>query len=707
MATLERIRSKGPFLVIIIGLALFAFIIGDFLTQGSSFFNKEKTVVANIEGEKTDINDYYAKVEQLSNVFKIENRRTDLDEQTLEMIRSSVWDNLVNKTLLAAQAEKIGLTVSQDELADYLTGDNIHPIILQRPVFADESGYFSRQALANFLSMLKQQPSQNDQNYAQWQQYKSYWDYLVEEVRFSALQQKYNALLSKSLAVNNLETKLNFDAAQNLADVNYVTQSYFAISDSLAVVSDKEIETYYNAHKEWFKQDESRKLSYVVFDVRPTHKDFEEVETWINKLADEFKTTDDISGIVNQNSDVTYYADRSLYSQTTVPAYLKDFAFSGQTGEVYGPIFQDDTYTLARITEKNVIESDSVQVRFMFVAGAGSKEKADSLINVINKGGDFAELAEKFSAIPAKDNEVWLTHDMGGANKEIVEGAFSNSVNKAFSIDNAQGTQIFQVSDKTSPRNKVRLAILERKVISSDETTQKNYNQAKQFAVDAKNLDEFAAVAKTQNYNVSVAEDVLQSTNKIGTVEQSRQIVRWAFENKKGSISDVFDINNGSQYVVAAVADANNTGYRSLATISPQIKAQLVYEKKKEILAKQISDKLAQNGDLNALAAALGTEVQQAAAVNFNSAAFGEAGQEPAVVGKISVLKANQLSAPIKGNAGVYVVQITNLQPTGATYDPKFAAKQLGMNAAAYLPYSIVQNLRRNAKITDNRLRFF
>jgi len=707
MATLEKIRSKGPLLLIIVGLALLAFIVGDALTNGSAFFQSSQMTVANIEGEKYDYNEFNTLIEQLSDVYKIEQRSSDIDEQTMEMIRSSVWENLVSRTLLEKEAEKIGLTIGKEELEDYLSGTNIHPVITQRLVFADENGVFSRQQLAAFLTHLQTQPQQDDANYAEWQRLKSYWDYWVELVRFSVLQQKYNALLSKAVVANNLETKLDFDASQTNFDVNYVSQSYFTVPDSAVSVSDKEITAYFNAHKALFKQDESRNLIYVSFEVRPSQKDYQEVEQWINALAEEFRTAEDVAEVVNLNSDVSYN-EKSLYSQTTVPAHLKEFAFNSPVGAVFGPSFENDTYTMARVMETGIMKPDSVKLRYMFITGDDAAKKADSVKGAVAKGADFMELSAKYSAIPATTNtEVWLTEDVNVADREIVEDAFKTAVNGTFSIEQAQGTQLFQVLEKTAPRQKLRLAILERKVTPSDETRNTIYNQAEQLIIDSKTIDDLRATAKEKNYILREANEVLQSTANVGGIQQSRQIIRWAFENKKGAVAqEVFNCNNSLQYVVAAVTDLNKSGYRSLATVTPQIRTQLAGEKKGDYLVSKIAEQLKSNPDLTSLAAALGTEVQQASGVNFASTMLG-ATQEAAVVGKITTLQPQQISAPIKGNSGVYVVQITAQQPSDAIYDEKTAAMQAEMRMAYYLPYTVSQDLRRNAHIKDNRLRFY
>jgi len=214
-------------------------------------------------------------------------------------------------------------------------------------------------------------------------------------------------------------------------------------------------------------------------------------------------------------------------------------------------------------------------------------------------------------------------------------------------------------------------------------------------------------VAKEKNYIMRTATDVQKSAYEIGTVQEARQLVRRAFDGKKGKmLPEVFTCKK--QFVVAAVTDANNTGYQTLTTVSPMIKTQLIHEKKGEMIAKQISEKIKQNADLNSLAATLGAEVKQATAVNFVSQNLGEAGaQEPAVIGKISSMKPNQISTPVIGNSGVYVVEVTNQTNSVAAFNLPQTISGIEIQKNYYLPYMVWQYMIRNAQTEDNRLNFY
>ncbi|MDD3077685.1 MAG: SurA N-terminal domain-containing protein [Paludibacter sp.] len=704
MAILGKIRSKGVLLLIIVGSALLLFIVNDALTQGSSYFNKSKERVAEIAGEDVNIKDYSELIDQINDVYKIEYNTSELNEDAQDQLRNAVWESLVNEKLLNAEAKKLGLSVSEEELTDRLIGNNIHPIIMQRPVFVGENGRFSRTALMRFYETINQTP-ENEEQRQQIERYKSYWLYWERTVKNRILQEKYNALLGKAITANKLDAQFMFDASKNNTDVNYVEKQYFTISDSTIAVSQSEIKDLYNKKKTLFKQDANRAISYVMFNVKPSPEDYKKAENEMNKLSEEFKTTDDPVAFVNQNSEIRF--DDNGYTAATVPASLKDFAFGSATGAINGPSFANDTYTMARVVANGIMESDSVKLRHIFLTTADAT-KTDSIVNAIKAGANFAELAKKYSAVQqtaANGGEIgWLARGMAGLDKEITAKAFSNAINGIFTISNNQGTQIMQVMEKTPARSKVKLAILEIKVSTSNTTVSKIYNEAKQFAAELKG-SEFAKRAQEKGYNVRIANELTPATNKVNDISQSRQVIRWAFENGKGDVSDVFDCSN--KFVVAYITEINDKGVKPVEKVADQLKAEIIRDKKADIIIKDLSAQLNKNPSLENLASTLGTDVKTATGVNFSAYQFGVAGFEPAVIGKISTLAPNKISAPIKGNSGVFVVLPTNQQANGATFDANLEIRQLNSRLSYSLPYMVMNNIRDNADITDNRLNFY
>jgi len=704
MATLEKIRSKGVLLVVVVGLALLAFIVGDFLKEGSNYFNKSRETVAKIEGEDINIKDYSAAIDQMTEVYKIEFGKSELNDEMMIKLRQSVWESLVNEKILNTEAKKLGLAVSKDELSDRLIGNNIHPLILQRRSFAGENGQFSRPQLVQFLNSLEETPA-NEEMKQQIAKAKSYWLFWEKNVKNSILQEKYNALISKSVTANSIDAKMSYNDRKVSVDVSYVVKPYFLISDADVKVSASEINDRYNKEKAQFKQDANCTFNYVAFDIKPMKEDYKEAENWMNKLSAEFKTTTDVAGVVNSNSDIMY--DGHNYSEKTVPSMLKDFAFNGKTGDTFGPSFTNDTYMMARVMQSGIMQSDSVKLRHIFLVTKDAP-KADSLVAAIRGGADFAALAKQYSAVKqtaANGGEIgWMSEGMQGVEKEITDNAFSKAKNEVFTIKNAQGVQIMQVEDKTAPRRKVKLAILERKVVPSSKSYSKIYNDAKQFAVDL-TADNFDKKAKDKGYVVRPANEVLQTVDKIADIPLSRQIIRWAFKSSKNDVSDVFDCT--TKFVVAISKEVNKKGYRSVDKVSDQLKAEIIKDKKAELIIKNLASEMTKNPTLEGLASFLKDSVKTAPSINFASFQFGGAGFEPSVIGKVSVLALGKVSAPIKGNAGVYVVRTANKVVNPQPLDIRMEKFQLNSRMSYSLPYMIIQDMKDKADIVDNRLNFF
>lgn len=704
MAVLEKIRSKGVLLIGAVGLALLAFIVGDFLNSGSSYFNKSKETVAKIVGEDINIKDYTASIDQMTEVYKIETGKSELNEEMMTQLRTSVWESMVNEKILNAEAKKLGLAVSKEELSDRCIGNNIHPLIQQRRTFAGENGQFSRPLLVQFLNSLEQAPA-NEEMKQQLAKAKSYWMFWEKTVKNSILQEKYTALISKAVVANSLDAKMSYQDRKTSVDVAYVVQPYYTVSDSAVSVSKSEIKDRYNKQKEQYKQDANCSVNYVAFEIKPLKEDYKEAEAWINKLSAEFKTTDDVVGLVNSNSDVMYNGQN--YSLATVPANLKAFAFSGKTGDIVGPMFANETYTMARIMQSGIMQSDSVKLRHIFLVEKDAA-KADSLVAAIRAGGDFAAMARQYSAVKqtaANGGEIgWIQEGVPGMDKEMSAAAFSKATNEVFTLKNPQGVQIMQVMEKTPARSKVKLAILERKVVASSKSQSRIYNDAKQFAVDL-TADKFDAKAKEKGYIVHPANEFLKVSDKISDIAQSRKVVQWAFKGDKGDVSDVFEC--GSTLVVATITDVNEKGYRSIEKLNEQLKAEIIKDKKAELMIKNLTAQLAKTPTLEGLAGSMGDSLKVATGVNFAAYQFGLAGMEPAVIGKSSVIALNKVSAPIKGNAGVFVIRTSNKQVNPQPFNAQMEKMQLNGRMSYALPYMIIQDLKDKADIVDNRINFF
>ena len=668
MTTLQRIRNHGVILLVVVGVAMLAFILGDFLNSGSSFFNRSRENVAVIAGHKVHYTEYEAAKDQLTEVYKIESGSNDINEEMTLQIRNQVWQMLLMDYTLQEQADKIGMDVTAEELSELCIGANPHQLIRQRRAFYDETGNFNCFALINFLNSLAQEPETQEQA-ANMQQAKTYWLYWENAVRLTHLQEKYVDLLGKLVTANPLDAKYAFEARQTSTDVEFVEQPYFAVADSLITVSDADIKKLYNAQKEQYKRTPNRALVYVSFPIVPSESDYAEVEKLMKSIESDFQTKEDITALVNSNSDVLY--DGRDYSESTVPAEYKEFAFGKgvKKGQYTEMTFTDGTYAMARIMDCGYTKSDSVK-----------------LVLVANgEGTEDVELS-------------W--YQANELQKNIADPAFAGKKGSQFTVSTGMGEQTFKIADKSVATPKVKLAILSRKVTPSSKTYGVLYNEAKQFIVNNGNVELLRQAAQEQGLSVTPAFGLDVNADKVNNLKNSRGIVRWAFEAKEGQLSDVFEC--GDQFIVAALTEVNEGDYRTLDEVRMELTMQATADKKAEYLMAQLKDVKT----LEEAATLWGVEIQKAENINLASTRMGAAGVEPAVIGAAMALESNSTSAPVKGNVGVYMVRIGEKTVAEGELNTETEISNLNMRNSYSIPYQAIALIEENAEVEDNRARF-
>ena len=668
MATLQSIRNHGTILLVVVGVAMLAFILGDFLNSGSSFFNKNRENVAEIAGHQVHYTEYEAAKEQLQEVYKIETGTNDINEDLTIQLRNQAWQMMLMDYTLREQAEKIGMDVTADELSELCIGANPHQIIQQRRAFYDETGKFNRFALVNFLNSIAVEPEDAEQA-ANLQQAKNYWMYWEKAVRLTYLQEKYTNLLSNMITANNLDAKYAYEARQTSVDAQYVQQPYYAVADSLVKVTESDIKKLYNERKELYKQTPNRSIQYVSFPIVPSAEDYADVEKLIKSLENDFRTKEDIAAIVNSNSDVLY--DGRDYSEETIPAEYKDFAFGKgvKKGACTELNFADDTYSIARVMDCGYNKADSVKL--VLVANDENTEDVE------------------LGWFKASDLQ-----------KNIAEPAFNGKKGEKFTVASGMGEQTFQIADKSKATPKVKLAILSRKVTASSKTYGALYNQAKQFVVANNNADSLRQAALAEGMSITPVYALNENTDKVNDLKNSRPIVRWAFEAKAGQVSDVFEC--GNQFVVAALTEVNDGEYRPMEAVRAELIIAATNDKKAEYIMNQL------NGvsTLEAAAELFDTEVKTAEGISLSSFRFGAAGVEPAVVGTALTIDANTLSAPVKGNNGIYLLTVGEKKVAEGELNVEQEIQQANMRTSYSLPYQAIGLIEQKAKIVDNRARF-
>jgi peptidyl-prolyl cis-trans isomerase D len=439
------------------------------------------------------------------------------------------------------------------------------------------------------------------------------------------------------------------------------------VADSLIKVSDNDVRKLYKQRKEQYKQTPNRSIEYVAFDIKPSEDDFKAAEELMNRLQEEFKTAEDVSLVVNTNSDIMY--DGRDYSAETVPAQFKDFAFAkgAKAGDCTDILFENDTYAMARIMQAGYSMPDSVELK------------------AIVEGGEDQELGWfKASDLP----------------KNIADKALVGKRGSRFTVAQGMGEQTYEIMDIAKPTPKVKLAILAREVTPSSKTYSVIYNNAKQFIVNNPDAEALEAAAQEQGLAVVPQYNLTATTDKVGQLKASRPIVRWAFEAKEGQVSDVFEC--GQQFVVAAVKEVNDGEYRPLDAV----RAELTYEATNNAKAEYIKKQLKGVESLEAAAEVLGQKVQNVERVSLSDTRFGNAGMEPAVIGKVFALDENEISEPVQGKMGVFIVKrgAANNAPE-AEFNAESEKAQLAARFS-YLPYQAIQIIEDKAEVVDNRANF-
>ena len=705
MATLQNIRNRGSLMIaIVIGLALGAFILGDMLNSGSNLMKPSQMEIAEIDGESVQYPDFQRKVEELSEIYKMNSQQTQIDESTWEQIREQVWQGYLQENILTKASEKLGITVSAEELFDLVQGPNPHPIIQQ--LFKDpQTGAVDKSTIIKFLKELETIASPES---------KSYWLYIENQIQQDKIRSKYNTLVSKGLYVTSSEAKKSLEAKNRNASFQYLVLNYSSISDAAVTVSDSDLKEYYNQHKDLYKQDKTRKIEYITFEVLPSAADNAATQKWVADNKEEFATVTDNAQYVNVNSDTRF--DPSFLKKEELPANIGEWAFAAQPGDFYGPYFENNEYKLVKIDQFKMLP-DSVQASHILInpQTVGSVEKAralvDSLKRNIELGGSFAEAAMKYSEDPGSKLKGG---DLGWFKRkqmvpEFEEAAFSGEINKLYIAGTQFGFHLIKTTKKGKETNQVRIATLSRKVAASTETYQKAYSETSKFASENQSFEEFNKAVLNQKLDKKIA-TLKENDREVTGLEQSRALVRAAFSAEKGKIlvnnegSPIFEF--GNKFVIGAMTEATEEGPSSFEEAKIRVDLAVRKEKKAEMLAEKAKSAASGQTDLASVASKLSTEVKDAPAVNFTTFSIPSAGFEPAVIGTVCSLAEGKISGPIEGNAGIYLIKVTSVV-NNADADLKGEKVRLAQSLGYRAGSQVFESLKKVVDIEDKRAKFY
>ncbi|MBR3951969.1 MAG: SurA N-terminal domain-containing protein [Bacteroidaceae bacterium] len=694
MATLEKIRSKAALLVAIIGLALLAFIIGDFLNSGQSFFMMNQNKVATVNGDAIGVEEYQervnARTEQMQSMYQ-QSGMTMPDGMSAN-IQMEVYNQMVNEQLLASELEAVGLAVSDAELQDMLTGNNIHAEIVR--AFTDPAtGAFDRQALDNYLSVVFSPEENGYTDPSQLQQIavqRQAWLEMEAQIRQSRAYEKFATLLAATMAPNKIDAEMAYASQTRSVDVAYAMQPYTTIADSTIEVSKSDLKAEYDNIKARYEMPETRTIRYISVDVTPSKDDYAKVEEQIGMLKDVFATTDDIATVVDNNSDVPY--EDVYVAVSAMPTEMKAFVEGAKVGDATEPAFANDTYTMYRLMgTKTAPDSITVQIA-SFPMGDNS---IDSVYNAVVAGAEFGADVNVM-------NDFVVTEDMyAGLGRNFVADVFAAG-NGYFKTSSLGGVQhIAKVVKRSTPVAKAKVATLTIAVVPSVDTETELYNNLSSYVAKYNTVDQFADSAFVAGYTTVPAECQAEQTSVSG-IQNSRQIIHWAFNAKKGEVSEIYEIDD--RYVVAMLEKVTKEGYRPMEELENLLNTTVRRNKKSQAIAQQLS--AVSPATIEAYAQAMNTKVDTVKFVSVASPSIAGLGYEPVVAGAASGLEMGETSAPVAGNRGVYVLQVVNENAASRPYNEQAEMNRLEQQYMS-VANQFIEVLKEKADIENTLVRFF
>ncbi len=705
MSVIQKIRDKYAALVIgVIALSLIGFILMDaFVGRGRSMGNANGSI-GKVNGEKIERNDFEKKI-------NVQTAMYGAQAPQREQLINTVWDQTVDEIVMDQEYKKVGLQFTDKELNDVLFGAN-PPQWLSQQFTDPQTGQFNANQAKQYFAQIKKQ--KNNPNLEMINA--AYIQPTIDQ----ALRMKYMALLGNSSYVPKWMAERTLADQDAVARFSYVSVPYTRINDSSVKVTDDDIKNYIQKHKESFKQDEAvRSVSYVVFNASPSAQDSAKVLAQVNSLKNDFADAQDPETyLARVSTETPYFNGYTLVSKLQVPN--ADTIKKMAAGEVYGPYIDGANYTLAKMIDKRTMP-DSVKVRHILIKTAEkgqptlpdsiAKKRIDSIATAAQSGADFNALVQKYSDDQGSRNTKgeydFTSSQFPNLSKEFAEVAFYGKAGdkKVVKVENQayNGYHYIEVIDQKKIEPAYKIAYLSRPIEASQETINTANNAASQFAASSRNKKQFDDNAAKQHLPELSAPDLKQNDFQVPGLGESRQFIRWIFENKTGDVSEPYEI--GDKYIVAVVTGESDKGLMNVAKARPIAEPLIVNEKK----AQQIISLKFKGGTLEQIAQSAGVSVLHADSVGFAQPFIPNIGNEPKIVG-VAFNKSLQgkVSEAIAGNTGVFVMKDESVIALPNTnMNAQQLRKQLEMQQKQMGGYRSIEALKKAANIKDNRFDFY
>lgn len=712
MATLQKIRSKGPLLVIVIGLALFAFIAGDAWKVLQPHQGKQD--VGEVNGEVLSAQDYQKMVDELSEVIKLTNGLNSLTEDQLNNVKDQVWQSYVNNKLIAEQAEKLGLKVTDAEIQSIID-QGTHPLLMQTPFRNPQTGMFDKDMLKKFLvDYANLNASQMPAQYVEYyQKMGAFWQFVEKTLAQSTLAEKYQNLVTKSLISNPVAAEDAFNSRTEQSDLLLAGVPYSSINDSTVQVSDSEIKDRYNEKKEQFKQlVETRDIRYIDVKVVPSDADRKAVEKEVTEYSNQLaSTTADFGTFVRSTGSSVNYSDVPV-SKSVFPADVASRLDSTNVNEVYGPYYNqtDDSFNAFKLLAK-VSSPDSIQFRQIQVY-ADTEEKtktlADSIYNALKGGADFAAVAKIYGQTGEAtwvNAQSWEGSELDADNSKFINTLLNQPVNELANLNMGQANLILQVMNKKSMQTKYKVAVVKREVEFSKETYNAAYNKFSQFVAQNTTIDSMVKNAEESGYTLMPRTDLSSAEHYVGGVRSTREALKWIFAAKPGEVSPLYECGENDHLMVVALDKIHEAGYRDINSVAEMLRAEIRRDKKAEKIMEEMK-KYNSIAQVKGMKDAVSDSVKH---VTFSAPADISVtrSSEPVIGAVAAKTAANKVSAPIKGNGGVYMIQVYAKEKGIEKFDAKQEETTLTNMAVRIAGNQLINDLYQKAKVVDQRYLFF
>lgn len=713
MAALGKIRSKGVILICIIGFGLFAFIAEDLFRSCETSRNNARQQVGEIYGDKISVQDFQKLIDEYTDVVKFTQGRDNLSEDELNQVKDQVWQTYVNNELIAKEADKLGLTVTDDEIQNILN-EGTNQMLMQTPFRNQQTGRFDVNMLKKFLAEYKAMDGKNvpQQYMEQYQKIYNFWTFIEKTLRQQTLAQKYQSLLASCLISNPISAKASFKAKNEESSIQLASFAYNTINDKDITVSESDLKSKYDEMKEQFKQPiETRDIKYVDVQVKASNGDRASLFKDITGFRDSLSKTADVEKVVRSaNSLVAYLGipvSKNAFSQD-IAGKLDSMSVGQVTNQFENK--SDNTINVIKLLSKTQLP-DSVQYRQIQVGGAtvdAARKTADSIVTALNAGADFEALAKKYGQDGQKQ---WLTtsqyehsQSVDKDTKTYITSMNTLGVNETKNLAFTNGNIILQVTDRKGMINKYDAAVIKRTIDFSKDTYNKAYNRFSQFVSQSQSLDAMQKNAGKFGYTVQDHKDLSNSEHYVAGIHSTRDAMKWIFDAKDGDVSPLYECGDNDHLLVIVMTKVHPMGYRTLDDVKDLVKAEVVKDKKAEMIENKIKG-------VNSVAAAKakGGVVTAVNQITFSSPAFIQStgAVEPSLSGAVSATASGKFCKnPVKGNNGVYVFQVVKKTIRPGKFDDKVEEQSL-VQQAMQAAGRFVSELYIKAKVVDNRYLFF